>query len=161
MLNDNLSDEEYQKVKSNLISFLKDNFVMEIATARDNKPAVSPVIYVTDADLNFYFVTYRSSVKAQNLINNPLCSFTIWQFSQICVQADGVASVIEDEAKKSWVIDAFADAATKDSNFWAPIFRIKRGDYCLFQINPTWLRVLDLSHNTVRQENSPYTEIKL
>lgn len=161
MQNDNLSDEEYQKVKNDMISFLKDNFVMEIATVRDNKPAVTPVIYVIDDDLNFYFVTYRTSVKAQNLINNPVCSFTIWQFSQICIQADGIASIVEDEKRKEWVIDAFADAATKDSNFWAPIFRIKRGDYCLFQIKPTWMRVLDLSHNTIRQENSPYTEIKL
>jgi len=161
MLNNNVSNEEYQKIKTNMLSFLKDNFVMEIATARDNKPAVSPVIYVIDEDLNFYFVTYRESVKAQNLINNPLCSFTIWQFSQICVQADGIASTVEDEKRKEWVIDAFADAATKDSNFWAPIFRIKRGDYCLFKIKLTWMRVLDLSHNTTREESSPYTEIKV
>jgi len=77
------------------------------------------------------------------------------------VQASGVASVVEDEAKKEWVIEAFADAATKDPNFWAPIFRIKRGDYMVFQIKPTWMRVLDLTHSTVRQIKSPFTEIKM
>ena len=77
------------------------------------------------------------------------------------VQADGIAEEIKDEAKKVWVVDAFADAATKDPNFWAPIFRIKRGDYCVFKIKPTWMRVLDLTRNTVRQEESPYTEINL
>jgi len=151
----------YEKIKSETISFLKDNFVMEIATARDNKPAVSPVVYVIDDDLNFYFVTYRMSYKAQNLINNPQCSFTIWQFLKMSVQADGMASVVEDETKKAWVIEAFADAATKDPNFWAPIFRIKKGDYCVFKITPTWMRVLDLTHNTIRQEESPFTDIKL
>jgi len=69
--------------------------------------------------------------------------------------------IFVNEKRKEWVIDAFADAATKDSNFWAPIFRIKRGDYCLFKIKPTWMRVLDLAHSTVRQESSPSTEIKI
>lgn len=156
-----MPDTNYDKTKSAMTSFLKDNFVMEIATSRDNKPAVAPVIYVTDDELNFYFVTYRQSYKAQNLINNPQCSFTIWQFLQMCVQADGIAEIVEDEAKKEWVVKAFADAATKDPNFWAPIFRIKRGDYCVFKIKPTWMRVLDLTHSTVRQEDSPYTEIKI
>lgn len=151
----------YEKTKSDMISFLKEEFVMELATCWDNKPAVAPVIYVTDDELNFYFVTYRQSFKAQNLIKNPQCSLTIWQFLKMCVQADGVASVVEDEEKKSWVVDAFADAATKDPNFWAPIFRIKRGDYCVFKIKPTWMRVLDLTHDKVRQKDSPYTEIEL
>ncbi len=122
----------YDTTKKEVVSFLKENFVMELATARNDKPAVAPIIYVIDDELNFYFVTYRMSYKAQNLINNPRCSFTVWQFLQMCVQADGVASVVEEENKKEWVIEAFADVATKDPNFWAPIFRIKRGDYCVF-----------------------------
>lgn len=154
-------NDQYEKIKNDTISFLKENLVMELATCRDNKPAVSPVIYVIDEDLNFYFVTYRNSYKAQNLIANPVCSFTVWQFLQLCIQADGRAEIVDDEAKKSWVVDAFADAATRDPNFWAPIFRIKRGDYCVFKITPTWMRVLDLTRNTVRQEDSPFTEITL
>lgn len=156
-----MNDLTYEKTKSEMISFLKDNFVMNLATVNENKPAVAPVVYVTDDELNFYFVTYRQSFKAQNLVNNSQCSFTIWKFLEMCVQVDGLASLVEDEAKKEWVVKAFADSATKDPNFWAPIFRIKRGDYCVFKIKPTWMRVLDLTHNTVRQEESPYTEIKL
>lgn len=147
--------------KADVISFLNEHFVMELATAFDNKPTVAPLIYVIDDDLHFYCVTYRSSVKAQNLIKNPQCSLTVWQFLQMCVQVDGVASVVEDEAKKEWVINAFADAATRDPNFWAPIFRIKKGDYCVFQITPTWMRALDLTQNTVRQEASPFIQITL
>lgn len=156
-----MNTEVYEKTKKDAISFLKENFVMEIATCKDNKPAVSPIIYVMDDEFNFYFVTYRQSFKAQNLINNPRCSFTVWQFLKMCIQADGETSIVEDEAKKEWVVEAFADAATKDPNFWAPIFRIKRGDYCVFKIKPTWMRILDLTHNTVRQEDSPYIEIIL
>jgi len=156
-----MDDTVYEKIKGDTISFLKNNFVMEIATCYDNKPAVSPMIYVIDDDLNFYFITYTNSYKAQNLIKNPQCSLTVWQFLQMSVQVDGKTEIIEDEVKKAWVVDMFADASTKDPNFWAPIFRIKGGDYVIFKIQPTWMRVLDLTHNTVRQENSPYTEIKL
>lgn len=156
-----MDNSNYEKIKTDTLSFLKNNFVMEIATAKDNKPAASVVVYVIDDELNFYFVTYRNSFKAQNLLLNPQISLTVWQFLKMSVQVDGEASVVEDEAQKEWVIDAFADAATKDPNFWAPIFRIKRGDYCVFKIKPIWIRTLDLSHSTVRQEQTPFTEIKI
>jgi nitroimidazol reductase NimA-like FMN-containing flavoprotein (pyridoxamine 5'-phosphate oxidase superfamily) len=147
--------------KSEIIQFLKRNFVMDMATVDGDKPAVAPVVYVMDEELNMYIVTYQTSYKAHNLLKNPHYSFTVWQFLQMSVQGSGVASVIEDKKKIEWVMDAFADAATRDPNFWAPIFRIKRGDYCVFQIKLTWLRALDLSRNTVRQEESPFTEISL
>jgi|GEM_PF-3206986 len=44
---------------------------MDLATSHEDKPAVASAVYVIDEDLNFYFVTYRVSLKAQNLINNP------------------------------------------------------------------------------------------
>lgn len=156
-----MNNSDYEKIKTETISFLKNHFVMALATSNEEKPAVAPVIYVIDEELNFYFVTYRLSYKAQNLIKNPHCSFTMWEFLKMSVQGAGEASIVEDEKKQEWVMDAFADAATRDPNFWAPIFRIKRGDYCVFKIEPKWLRSLDLTHNTVRQKESPFTEIKL
>lgn len=156
-----MDNATYEQIKSDTVSFLKQKWVMELATCSDNKPAVTPVIYVIDEGFHFYFITYRNTLKAQNLLANPECSFVVWEFLQMSVQANGLASLVEDEAKKSWVVDAFADAATKDPNFWAPIFRIKGGDYVVFKIQPTWMKVLDLTHGTVRQEESPFTEIKL
>lgn len=144
-----------------MMTFLKEQFVMEIATSEDNKPAASVVIYVIDDDLNFYFVTHKDSRKSQHLLKNPQISFSIWEFLKMSVQVDGATSVVEDEAKKAWVVDAFGDAATRDPNFWAPIFRIKGGEYIVFKIKPTWMRVLDLTRNTVRQQETPFTEIKL
>lgn len=155
---DNINDA---KNRSDATAFLKRNFVMALATSNAEKPAVAPVVYVIDEELDFYFVAYRMSYKAQNLIKNPYCSFTVWELLKMSVQGAGEASIVEDEKQQEWVMDAFADAATKDPNFWAPIFRIKGGDYCIFKIKPTWLRALDLTHNTVRQRESPFTEIKL
>jgi len=156
-----MDERGYNKVKTDATSFLRENFVMNLATCSDDKPAVAPIVYVIDDDLNFYFVTYRDTLKSHNLIKNPHCSFGVWEFLKMSIQGSGIASIVEDETKKAWVVEAFADAATKDPNFWAPIFRIKRGDYVVFKIKPTWMRVLDLTHNTVRQEETPFTEIKL
>ncbi len=151
----------HDKIKTSMVLFLKEKFIMDLATCSDNKPAVAPMIYVVDEELNFYFVTYLHTLKTQNLIANPQCSFVVWEFLKMSVQVSGQAEIVEDEIKKAWVVEAFGDAATKDPNFWAPIFRIKRGDYVVFKIKPTWMRVLDLTHSTVRQEESPFTEIKV
>lgn len=154
-----MESNELIEYRQKTTKFLTENFVMNLATTFEDEPSVAPVIYVIDGELNFYFVTSRMSRKSQQLIQNPNCSLTVWQFLEMSVQANGIASLVEDDAKKEWVIEAFGDAATKDPNFWAPIFRISRGDYCVFKIKPTWLRTLDLTRNTIRQEGSPFIEI--
>ncbi len=145
--------------KQDVITFLKSNFVAVLSTTNDDKPTCSPVVYVVDEDLNFYFVTNTDTYKAKNIQKNPNVSMAVWQFLQMSVQMDGIASEVTDESMKEWVIEAFGDAATKDPNFWAPIFRIQRSDYVVFKIKPTWLRTLDLTHSTVRSKQSPYTSI--
>lgn len=154
-----MDDKNTTISKSAVKEFLQINFVAELATTDGTKPTCSPVIYVIDDDLNFYFVTNTDSYKAQNIINNPNVSMTVWEFSKMSVQMDGVATEVKDEDKIEWVVNAFGDAATKDPNFWAPIFRIKRSDYVAFKVTPNWLRALDLSHDTVRSKLTPYTEI--
>jgi nitroimidazol reductase NimA-like FMN-containing flavoprotein (pyridoxamine 5'-phosphate oxidase superfamily) len=71
-------DTTYDITKSDMVAFLKEKFVMELATCIDGKPAVAPMVYVTDENLNFYFVTYRDTLKSTNLIANPHCSFVVW-----------------------------------------------------------------------------------
>jgi nitroimidazol reductase NimA-like FMN-containing flavoprotein (pyridoxamine 5'-phosphate oxidase superfamily) len=145
--------------KEEVTSFLKTNFVANISTTDGDKPTCSPIIYVIDDELNFYFVTNTDSFKAKNIVNNPKVSLSVWEFLKMSVQLDGEASEVTEEPKKEWVVEAFGDAATKDPNFWAPIFSIKRSDYVVYKIKPTWLRVLDLSHSTVRAKLTPYTQI--
>ena len=156
-----MSNLTYEKIKSEAIQFLKDNFIMEIATSHDNNPSVSVVVYMIDENLNFYFITQRNSYKAKYIINNPRISLVVWEHLKMSVQADGVVSIVEDVVKKDWVLNAFADATTKEKNFWSPLLRIKNGEYIIFKISPTWMRILDLSTTTIRQDLSPFTEINL
>jgi nitroimidazol reductase NimA-like FMN-containing flavoprotein (pyridoxamine 5'-phosphate oxidase superfamily) len=147
--------------KDEVRAFLKLKFVAELATTNGDKPTCSPVIYIIDDDLNFYFVTNIDTYKAKNILENPKVSLCVWEFNKMSVQMDGVAEQVENEQKKEWVIEQFGDAATRDPNFWAPIFRIKRSDYVVYKVEPTWLRALDLTHDTVRSQETPYTEIEV
>lgn len=147
--------------KEQVKNFLSSHFVMALATKGEPAPAVAPMVYLPDENLDLYFVTFRQSYKAQNLFKHPYCAFTVWEFGQMSVQGSGQATEVTDPEKITWAMDTFADRATEDPNFWAPIFRIHKGDYVVFRISPSWLRALDLTHNTVRQEESPFTEIKL
>lgn len=154
-----MDDKKTTITKSTVKEFLQRNFVAALATTDGSKPTSSPVIYVIDDDLNFYFVTNTDSYKAQNILKNPNVSMTVWEFTKMSIQMDGAATEVSDEKVKEWVVNEFGDAATRDPNFWAPIFRIKRSDYVVFKITPIWLRALDLSHDTVRSKLTPYTEI--
>ncbi len=156
-----MNKDEQKISKDEVKAFLKLKFVAELATANGDKPTCSPVIYVIDDDLNFYFVTNIDTYKAKNILENPKVSMCVWEFNKMSVQMDGIAEQVENEQKKEWVIEQFGDAATRDPNFWAPIFRIKRSDYVVYKIEPYWMRALDLTHNTVRSEESPYTEIEV
>lgn len=142
-----------------ILDFLRTQFIMEIATSHKDKPAASIVLYMVDDDFNFYFVTHNDSYKSQNLLNNPRISLAIWKHQEMLVQVDGAAQPVIDEREKERLMDELADAATNDEAFWPPVFRIKGDKYIIFKVTPHWLRSLDLTRNTIRQEDSPFTEL--
>jgi nitroimidazol reductase NimA-like FMN-containing flavoprotein (pyridoxamine 5'-phosphate oxidase superfamily) len=141
--------------------FLNDQYLMQLATVSGDQPGVSVMLYTIDDDLNFYFGTHADSYKIKNLKSNTKVSLVVWEFGKIQVQANGISETIESKEEQDRVLDKLADAATKDVNFWPPLFRIKGGEYTVIKIKPTWMRVLDLSNNNVRQDESPFTEIIL
>lgn len=134
---------------------------MQIATVSGDQPGVSVMLYTVDDDMNFYFGTHKDSFKIKNLLTNPKISAVVWEFGKIQVQINGTAIPLEDPSEQVKIMDQLADSATKDSEFWPPLFRIKGGEYILMKIKPTWMRVLDLTNNTMRQESSPFIDIKL
>ncbi len=134
---------------------------MQIATVSGDQPGVSVMLYTVDDDMNFYFGTHKDSFKIKNLLANPKVSAVVWEFGKIQVQINGSASPVEDSSEQAEAMEKLADSATMNSDFWPPLFRIKGGDYILMKIKPNWMRVLDLTNNTIRQEESPFIEIKL
>jgi nitroimidazol reductase NimA-like FMN-containing flavoprotein (pyridoxamine 5'-phosphate oxidase superfamily) len=143
-----------------VLEFLQEHFIMELATASAaSRPAASVMLYATDTNLHFYCATHNDSYKAKNMLDNPQVALTVWEHQKMMVQVDGVAEQVREQGKQAEVLDMLADAATHDTSFWPPVFRIKGGDYIVFHIIPTWIRVLDLTQDTMRQEDEPFTTI--
>lgn len=151
--------EEY--TKESVLAFLKTQYVMSLASAKDNMPNVAILLYAVDDDLSLYFFTHKNSRKSQNILSNPHVSAYIWKEQKLGVQLDGTVAQVTDETMQAEVMDKLADAATEDEHFWPPIFHIQGGEYIIFKFTPEWLRVLDLEIKTVRSEKQPFTEIKL
>jgi nitroimidazol reductase NimA-like FMN-containing flavoprotein (pyridoxamine 5'-phosphate oxidase superfamily) len=147
--------------KEDVKQFLNDHYLMQLATVSGDQPGVSVLLYTIDDNLNFYFGTHSDSYKVKSLNQNPKVSLVVWEFGKIQVQVNGVSEIIESKEEQNNILDKLADAATKDINFWPPLFRIKGGEYTIIKIRPEWMRVLDLSTNSVRQEESPFVEINL
>lgn len=152
-------DEENAKVKE-ARQFLRENYLMTLATVNARGPSVAVVVYVLDPKGNLYFVTHANSRKARNLSENPAVSLVIWQSGQnMLVQADGKASKVEEVQTEEWVMDCFADLTTKDVHSWPPLLRMQNKEYAVFRVTLHWMRTLDLTRSTVTQEESPFTEI--
>lgn len=146
--------------KKKALDFLKQQFIMQIATSYKNKPAAAVVIYAIDNKFNIYFATHKDSRKSQNLLKNSNISLSIWKERESLVQADGVVSIVRETKEQSKIMDMLADTATNDKNFWPPLFRIKGDEYIFFKTKLSWARVLDLEPMTISQKESPFVELK-
>jgi nitroimidazol reductase NimA-like FMN-containing flavoprotein (pyridoxamine 5'-phosphate oxidase superfamily) len=148
-------------LKTEILDFLRSQYIMSVAVCEDNKPSSSILLYYIDDELNIYFATHADSIKAKKLKINPLISLSVWEHKKMLIQADGeVSEVVEEDAKLN-IIDKLAESSSKGDNFWPPLLRIKGGEYTVFKIKPIWLRRLDLKTDTMTQTDSPFSEIKL
>ncbi len=97
-------DEE--KAREDVIRFLKENSTAVVATSYKDDPKVSTVYFVTDDDLNFYFVTKRKTSKYLNASLNPKASFVVGTGpEQISVQAHGRVDIIVNEVEKERIMN--------------------------------------------------------
>lgn len=152
---------EQNKLKSDVLAFLRQNFIMSVAVSEGDKPSSSILLYYVDDDLNFHFATHKDSHKARKLIKNPNISLSVWKHGEMLVQVDGRATEIIDLQDKLAIVDFLAEATIKGDNFWPPLLRIKGDNYAVFKIKPTWMRKLDLVQDTISQVDSPFEEIQL
>ena len=147
--------------KEDILDFIKSQFIMQIATCSENKPAVSVMLFAIDDSFNIYFATHRNSYKSKNLLSNPKVGIAIWEHTKMLIQIDADVEEITNSDDVAKALDMLADQATKSEEFWPPVFRINNGEYVIFKAKPYWARALDLTRSTIRQEDTPFTEINL
>lgn len=147
--------------KSDILSFLNSEFIMQIATATlKGKPQVNVMLFAVDKDLHFYFATHKSSRKAKNLKQNNQVSITVWKHKKMMVQVDARVKPLTKEADINHALDLLADKATMDEEFWPPLLQIEGNDYIIYKAKPSKMTMLDLSQPTIHKATSPFTVIK-
>lgn len=156
-----MGDSSDSSLRQMVREFLQANIIMQLAYIDENKPALSVLLYYIDGDLNFYFATHADSIKSQALKKNPSVSLNVWEHNKIMVQANCQAKEITTAERRVDIIDKLAIAAAKNKDFWPPLLRISGEDYVVFRLVPEWMRVLDLTRDTITQKSSPFTEVKL
>ncbi|KXK26031.1 MAG: Pyridoxamine 5'-phosphate oxidase [candidate division WS6 bacterium OLB20] len=145
--------------KQDALAFLQSQFIMNIACVYNGLPVSSVLLFHIDDECNFYFATHRDSIKSRALLSNSNVSLSVWEHNKMLIQADGVAAEITDTNKAIEIIDRLAESTAKGASFWPPLFRIKGDSYIVFAIKPTWMRALDLTRDTMTQEDSPFSTI--
>jgi len=147
-----------QMSKNEILTFLRSMPVMNIAVMNGDKPLSSVLLFALDDDFTFYFSTNKGSFKANALIKNPKISFSVWKNLAMLVQADGNATLVEDDLQDE-IMDKIANSISKIDEFWPPLVSIGRGEYQLFKVKISWLRALKLSELSIK-DRAPFTELR-
>lgn len=71
-------------------AIIQQNVYMSLATLVDGVPWVSPVFYVYDQELNFYFHSRRESAHAKALLECAHVSFAIFDSTKSSSECDGL-----------------------------------------------------------------------
>lgn len=141
------------------LEFMRTQFIMNIACVNGDTPISSVLLFYIEDDFTVYFATHKDSYKSQALLSNSKVSMSIWEHNKMLIQADGEATEISDLDEALAVIDKLAESSIKGDEFWPPLLRIKGDSYIVFAIKPIWMRALDLSRDTLTQDDSPFSTI--
>jgi uncharacterized pyridoxamine 5'-phosphate oxidase family protein len=133
--------------KEDVYNFLQGHALGVLSTVSpDGTPYASPIYFITDKELNFFFVTKSDTKKAQNIAQNNHAALTITQASPpITIQATGTIG----EAQEPEIFAKIADAYAKEKGEFSwppPLSKLQSEGYLLmYKFIPTWLRVGDFS----------------
>lgn len=92
-------DTEYKQI---LNEVLDENKYLCLSTSDiEGNPWASPLVYVRDADYNFYFLSHTLSRHCKNIEKNNKVAFSVFNSKQnvgiaFWVQASGIATQIQD-----------------------------------------------------------------
>lgn len=95
--------------KENVLDYLKKRRLMSIATYSD-KPWIATVYYVTDDDLNLYFLSDPTSQHARDFVKNNKVACAIFDSDQkatdkkVGIQLWGEVSAIKSLEKINWML---------------------------------------------------------
>ena len=107
---------------------------------KDGNPQSASVYYISDENLNIFFVTRSESRKYKNIQNNPHVSFTVTsEHPPKTIQLEGTAAEVVDAIEQTNYFDKLVAKAT-ESNFMPPVSQMVTGEMVFMKITTTWAR---------------------
>ncbi|MEO7364205.1 MAG: pyridoxamine 5'-phosphate oxidase family protein [Candidatus Saccharimonadales bacterium] len=133
---------EYRRVHE----FLKKHQSGVLSTAGDAGSVWGATVYfVTDDDLNIYFVTRTGSFKYKNIQTQPFAALTVSDGeAQITVQLSGEVSQMPINKYMDIFFDKFAAMRPEGDFDWAPpVDKVHEGNYMPLQLTPSRMQYAD------------------
>ncbi|MDE1850821.1 MAG: pyridoxamine 5'-phosphate oxidase family protein [Candidatus Micrarchaeota archaeon] len=138
------------EMKEIVRSILGKGYLMSLATSDGDGPWISEIVYVSDSDLNIYWISNTESRHSKALLGNPMVAGAITisdrpQQPTEAVQISGIAQMIEGEFPE------LARMRTEKMKFDSPIdenqllaYNDKRygGKHCWFKMTPIKMDIL-------------------
>lgn len=134
------------KERANISEFIKNHPAGVLATANTGgSPHAACVYFVTDDELNIYFVTKEETTKHKNLQQNPLASLAIYdERAQATLQANGKAEVIKDIELFTELFNRILDISVEGSGVSRPpVSKLFAGNYFMYKLTPHSLRLAE------------------
>lgn len=138
--NYNSKEKVYELLKKHEIAILS-------TVSSDNTPSAAAIYFISDKDLNLYFITKSDTEKSQNIeLNNNQAAITIIDPKMLIeVQTKGTVHEIDDP---QYLIKLAEENAKERAGFhWPPpLSKLEsEGFHVVYKFTPSWLRVADFS----------------
>jgi len=147
--------------KEEALAFLRTNPIMSAAMCGgSDRPVATTLLFAVDDDFTIGFATKVGTYKDRALSVNPLMSITVWKNNEMHVQMSGRAEKVVDEAAVDLLLEKLAVSVNMVDDFWAPVLKYP-GEYVCYQMKPDWVRVQDLSSNSISESESMFTEFNV
>lgn len=145
MLNKNpVATESSPGTYERIYDFLIGNPTGVLATiTAENKPHATTIYFFTDEALQIYFMTKSLTLKSKNLRQNPSAAIVSFdEISQTSVQITGSATEVTEPDLRRRVLmklDELPLMTVYASS--APITKLDAGDYVVYALSPTVIRM--------------------
>ncbi|MCB9456507.1 MAG: pyridoxamine 5'-phosphate oxidase family protein [Anaerolineaceae bacterium] len=125
-------------------AFLETQSTLALATVDEaGNPQAAPLFYISDDDLNLYWLSSPTSRHSLNLAANKQVAATIypavWEWTAIRgLQIEGEAGIVRDSAHRETILTRYRHKFNLPPDLNAIIEQS-----ILYSLRPTWIRWLD------------------
>lgn len=146
--------------KKQVLEFLsKTPFIALATTDSKGHPYNTPMLFIIDEELNFYFATHRKSNKSKNILARPDISITAGFHDDLNVQVQAKAHELTDEKEIDDTINELIAKAATVHKFWPPVLRLHDEDYIIFKGKPNSLKAFDPTSVKISVEGELFTQL--